>query len=154
MGKSFLRDASAPLYLMMLGRPLSQMSRAEPGSSEAEVYHSLKEWPSVGFTGEKVAEAGLERGGVCPKGKLCVGRDKVCARGLSAPCRITCTVRGWQTVCVYSGACVTKVCESLTRPRSCCHCTPTALRGVGTRIECGCPPVAFERLCPELALPT
>jgi hypothetical protein len=42
--------------------------------------------------------------------------------------------------------------ESLTRLQYCCHYMPAALREVGTCIECGCPPVAFGRLCPELAL--
>jgi hypothetical protein len=42
--------------------------------------------------------------------------------------------------------------ESLTRPRSCCHCTPAALRGVGTRIECGCPLVASGCLPQVLSL--
>jgi hypothetical protein len=37
MGKHFLRGASALLYLLMLGRPPSQISRAEPGSGEVEV---------------------------------------------------------------------------------------------------------------------
>jgi hypothetical protein len=47
-----------------------------------DVCHSLIEWPSVGFTGEQVAEAGLGRGGGRLEGELCIGRDRVCARGL------------------------------------------------------------------------
>lgn len=43
--------------------------------------------------------------------------------------------------------------ESLTGLRSCYHCTPVTLRGVGTHIECGCPPRAFGlalSLSPEI----
>jgi hypothetical protein len=47
-------------------------------------------------------------------------------------------------------ACVIMVGESLTRERSCCHCAPTALRGVGTPIEWGCLPAAFGRALPHV----
>jgi hypothetical protein len=40
--------------------------------------------------------------------------------------------------------------ESLTRLWFCCHYAPTALRGVGTRIECGCLPVDFGRALPQV----
>lgn len=43
--------------------------------------------------------------------------------------------------------------EYLTGLGSCYHCTPVTLRGVGTRIECGCPPWAFGlalSLSPEI----
>jgi hypothetical protein len=33
--------------------------------------------------------------------------------------------------------------------RSCCHCTPVALRRVGTCIQCGCLPATFGRALPQ-----
>jgi hypothetical protein len=33
-----------------------------------------------------------------------------------------------------------------TRPLSCCRCVPTALCGVGVRIECECPLLVFRRV--------
>jgi hypothetical protein len=42
--------------------------------------------------------------------------------------------------------------ESLTRPRSCYHCTPATLCGVGARIKYGCPLVTFERFAMGLVL--
>jgi hypothetical protein len=42
--------------------------------------------------------------------------------------------------------------ESLTRLWSCCHCTPAILHRVGTRIECGCLPMAFGRLATSFIL--
>jgi hypothetical protein len=97
MRKSFLRDASAPLYLMMLGASsitdIEGRTGLGRGGSPPEVVtepvlrfndvcHNLFEWPSVGFAGVQVAEVGLGRGGVRPEGELCIGRDRVCARGL------------------------------------------------------------------------
>jgi hypothetical protein len=60
--------------------------------------------------------------------------------------RIRCPVRCCQMACTR----VIMVGESLTRPWSRCHCTPAALRGVGTFIECGCPLVAFGRSLPQV----
>jgi hypothetical protein len=95
MGKSFLRDTSAPPYLMALGtfsitniEGRIKLGRGggppkvatEPVLRFDDVCHSLKEWPSAGFAGEQVA--GLGRGGVGPEGEPCVRRDGVCARGL------------------------------------------------------------------------
>jgi hypothetical protein len=116
-----------------------------------DVRHILEEWPSAGFAGEQVAEAGLGRGGVCPEGEPYVRRDRIYARGL---------VRDLVILYVPSRSCRRRACtvvtcvimfgEPLTRPRSCCHCTLAALRGVGTRIECGCPPAAFGRALPQV----
>jgi hypothetical protein len=94
MGKSFLRDVSASLCLMTLvassvtdiegrtglgrGGGLPEVA-TEPIPRFDYVRHSLKEWPFAGFTGEQVAEVGLERGRVFPKGELYVERDRVCA---------------------------------------------------------------------------
>jgi hypothetical protein len=97
MGKSFLRDATAPMYLMTLGASSVTDIEGRTGLGRGasppkvvtepilrfdDVCRSLKEWPSARFVGEQVAEAGLGRGGVCPEGKLCIGRDRICARGL------------------------------------------------------------------------
>jgi hypothetical protein len=74
MGESFLRDASAPLYLMALGissvtdiEGRTELERGrgllevmiEPILRFEDVRHSLKKCPSVGFAGEQVAGAGL-----------------------------------------------------------------------------------------------
>ena len=106
MGKSFLRGASAPLYLMTLGaysityvkgrtglgrgRSPPQVVTGRTGLGRGrsppqvvtepvlrfdDVHHSLKELPSAGFAGEQVAEARLERGGVCFEDEVGLGRD-------------------------------------------------------------------------------
>jgi hypothetical protein len=54
-------------------------------------------------------------------------------------------VRVQWRVCNHAG-------ESLTRLRSCYHCTPANLRGVGTCIECGCLLVSFGRLATSFIL--
>jgi hypothetical protein len=73
----------------------------EPVLRFDDVHHSLKELPSAGFAGEQVAEARLERGGVCLERELCVGRDGVCAQGL---------VRSPVVLHVLSGAGRRRVC--------------------------------------------
>jgi hypothetical protein len=69
MGKSLLRNVSAPLYFMTLGRSPSQISREESGSGRGGCPPEVGTEPILrfnevrqihkGFTGEQVAEAGL-----------------------------------------------------------------------------------------------
>jgi hypothetical protein len=141
MGKSLLRNASAPLYWMtlgassvtdiegraVLGRGGSLLEVAtEPVLRFNDVCHSLKEWPPTGFTRDQVAEAGLWRGGFLSQGRV-LHWARWSLRPRAGPCsfRIRCPVRCCQMACTR----VIMVGESLTRPWSRCHCTPATLRG-------------------------
>jgi hypothetical protein len=91
------------------------------------------------------------RGGAGSRGRaLRQARWSLHPRAGLHPCRITCLVKGWQTHACIVVTCIIMVSESLTMSWSCCHYTPAALRGVGTRIECSCPPVAFGSALPQV----
>jgi hypothetical protein len=114
----------------------------------------LKQWPSVGFAGEHVAETGLGWGGVLSRGwVLLQARQSLRPKASLCSYRIACSigVSRWHTWTVVSRVII--VGESLTRLWSCCSSTPAGLRGLGIHIECGCPPVDFGKVLPLVCLP-
>jgi hypothetical protein len=156
MVKNFLRGASASLYLMTLGASSVTYIEGriglergggppevatEPVPRFDDVCHSLKEWPFAGFTGEQVAEAEakLGRGGVCPRASSASVVMEFAPEGWFAPLSYYMYRQGMADSMRVQWRMRNHVSKSLTRPRSCCHCTPVALPGVGTHIECDCP---------------
>jgi hypothetical protein len=141
---SFVTDIEVRVELGRGGSPLEVTT--DPVLRFGVMCHSLKVWPPTGFTGEKVVEAELGRGGVCARGRVVLWADRVCARGLARTpvvLPITSGVGRWHACIVV--ACVIMIGESSTIPWSCYPYTPAGLSGVGTRIQCCCPLVAFGR---------
>jgi hypothetical protein len=100
-----------------------------------------------------VASCGI-RGGAGSRGRARARRDLYPASLVSGEVELT--PEGWSALLSYylshqglaNGVRVqwsmrNHAGESLTRPQSCCHCTPVALGRVGMRIKCSYPPLVF-----------